>query len=70
MVELLLISALFIALVGSLVFSDWPAIWIFSCAMLFCYFVGFVDTAEVLDKASNTGLITLLLLLMVEIENG
>lgn len=67
MVELLLISALFIALVGSLVFSDWPAIWIFSCAMLFCYFVGFVDTAEVLDKASNTGLITLLLLLMVTV---
>jgi di/tricarboxylate transporter len=40
---------------------------VFVGAMLLAYFSGLVDTAEVLAKASNTGVITLMLLLLVSI---
>jgi Na+/H+ antiporter NhaD/arsenite permease-like protein len=67
MFDQVIISCLFLWLLGSLIFTDWPASWIFVSAMLASYFLGLVDTAEVLSKASNTGLITLLLLLLVSI---
>ncbi|NQY02800.1 MAG: SLC13 family permease [Halieaceae bacterium] len=67
MYEQLLISALFIWLLCSLIFTDWPAVWVFVAAMLGSYFLGLVSTGEVLDKVSNTGLITLVLLLLVSI---
>ena len=67
MYDQLLISALFLWLLGSLVFTDWPAAWIFVATMLASYFLGLVDTSEVLEKASNSGLITLILLLLVSI---
>jgi di/tricarboxylate transporter len=67
MIDQLLIAALFASLLFSLIFTDWSAVWVFSCTMLGAYFLGLVDTAEVLDKASNTGLITLILLLLVSI---
>ncbi|MEM1113777.1 MAG: SLC13 family permease [Pseudomonadota bacterium] len=67
MFEQLLISGLFLALLASLIFSDWPAVWVFTCTMLVAYFFGLVDTAEVLSKGSNTGLITLILLMLVSI---
>jgi len=54
-------------LVYSLVFTRWRAAWVFVGAMLLAYFSGLVDTAEVLAKASNTGVITLMLLLLVSI---
>jgi len=49
----------------SLVFTKWRAVWIFVCAMLVTYFGGLVSTDEVLAKASNPGVITLVLLLLV-----
>lgn len=65
MVDQLLIASLFGGLLFGLIFTKWPAEWVFVCAMLVAYFVGLVDTAEVLAKASNSGVITLVLLLLV-----
>lgn len=67
MIEQLLIVGLFAALVVSLIFTDWPAVWIFTCTMLAAYLTGLVDTADVLSKASNTGLVTLIVLLLVSV---
>lgn len=67
MLDQLLVAGLFFALVFSLVFTSWPAVWVFVSAMLTAYFLGLVDTAEVLAKATNTGLVTLILLLLVSI---
>ncbi|MFV0478630.1 MAG: SLC13 family permease [Parahaliea sp.] len=67
MLEQCLVSALFLILLGSLIFTDWPASKIFVGAMLAAYFTGLVDTQEVLDKISNSGLITLVLLLLVSV---
>ena len=67
MIDQLLISGLFLALLASLIFTDWPAVWVFTCAMLGAYFTGLVDTGEVLAKGTNTGLITLLLLILVSV---
>ena len=67
MIDQLLIAGLFLGLLGSLVFTRWPPVWIFTCAMLAVYFLGLVSTEEVLDKASNSGLMTLILLLLVSI---
>jgi di/tricarboxylate transporter len=67
MIDQYIILGLFLWLVCSLIFTDWPASWLFTCAMLVTYFLGLVDTAEVLDKATNSGLVTLLLLLLVSI---
>jgi len=67
MIDQLLIASLFIVLLASLIFTDWPAVWVFTCGMLSAYFLGLVDSSEVLQKASNTGLVTLILLLLVSI---
>jgi di/tricarboxylate transporter len=67
MFDQLLIAGLFTALLFCLVFTNWSAAWVFVAAMLVAYFTGLVDTAEVLDKATNTGVITLVLLLLVSI---
>jgi di/tricarboxylate transporter len=67
MIDQILISALFCCLLYGLIFTDWPAVWVFTGTMLVTYFVGFVDTDEILDKATNTGLMTLILLLLVSI---
>jgi len=65
--EQLLVSGLFIGLLACLIFTDWPAIRLFAGAVLIAYFTGLVDTTEILDKAVNTGLITLILLLLVSV---
>jgi di/tricarboxylate transporter len=67
MLDQLLIAGLFFALVISLIMTSWSAVWVFAGAMLIAYFLGLVDTAEVLAKATNSGLITLILLLLVSI---
>ena len=54
----------------SLIFTNWSATWVFVGAMLLSYFLGLVDTDDVLSKASNPGLITLLLLMLVSIGLG
>jgi di/tricarboxylate transporter len=65
MIDQLFIAGLFALLLGSLVFTRWPAVLIFLGAMLLTYFFGLVDTDEVLAKATNTGVVTLILLLLV-----
>ncbi len=67
MIDQVLIAGLFLFLLASLIFSDWPAVWVFSCTMLAAYFLDLVSTTEVLDKASNTGLMTLIVLLLVSV---
>ena len=67
MLDQLLIAGLFFALVISLIMTSWSAVWVFAGAMLIAYFLGLVDTAQVLAKATNSGLITLILLLLVSI---
>ena len=65
MFDQLLISGIFGGLLFGLIFTKWAAEWVFVCAMLAAYFTGLVDTTEVLDKATNTGVVTLILLLLV-----
>ena len=67
MIDQLLIAGLFLCLMASLIFTDWPAVWVFTCSMLAAYFLGLVDTADVLSKASNSGLMTLIVLLLVSV---
>lgn len=67
MFEQLLTAALFGGLIYGLVFTRWPAAWLFTLSMLVCYLLGLVNTDEVLTKASNPGLITLLMLLLVSL---
>lgn len=67
MLDQLLISGLFLWLLACLLFTDWPASRIFVGTMLAAYFLDLVDTADILDKASNPGLVTLILLLLVSI---
>jgi di/tricarboxylate transporter len=67
MIDQLIISGLFLGLVASLALTDWPASKLFVCAMLVAYFLGLVDTPEILDKATNPGLVTLILLLLVSV---
>jgi di/tricarboxylate transporter len=65
MIDQILVAGLFGALLISLIFTKWPAVWVFVCAMLVAYFCGLVETSQVLDKATNTGVVTLVLLLLV-----
>ena len=67
MFDQLFMAGLFIALVASLILTRWKAVWVFVCAMLLSYFAGLVSTEEILDKASNTGVMTLILLLLASI---
>jgi di/tricarboxylate transporter len=67
MLEQLYIAAIFAGLLYSLVFTSLSPAWIFTVAMGAAYFGGLVDTAEILDKAANQGLVTLLLVLLVSI---
>jgi di/tricarboxylate transporter len=65
MLDQLLIAGVFGGLLFGLIFTKWRPAKVFVCAMLVAYFAGLVETAEVLDKASNSGAITLVLLLLV-----
>ena len=67
MLDQLLVSALFLFLIASLVLTDWPAVRVFSLTALAAVLLGLVDTSEVLSKATNSGLMTLLLLILVSV---
>lgn len=67
MLDQWLVATLFAGLLYCLVFTHLQAVLVFVVAMLAAYFLGFVETADVLAKASNTGVITLVLLLLVSI---
>lgn len=63
----ILISVVFASLILALIFSRWPAPWLFAGAMGACYLMGLLDTQEILLKASNEGLATLIMLMLVSI---
>ena len=65
MSDQLLMTVLFMGLLYGLIFTKWAAEWVFVCIMLAAYFAGLVSTDEVLDKASNSGVMTLVILLLV-----
>lgn len=67
MLAQLYVAGIFTGLLYCLIFTAMSPAWIFVGAMGLAYFGGLVDTAEVLEKATNTGLVTLLLLLLVSI---
>ena len=67
MIDQLLVAGLFVALLVSLIFTGWSASRSFVGAMLLAYFLDLVDATDMLAKASNTGLVTLVLLLLVSI---
>jgi len=67
MLEQLLTGGLFLGLIYGLVFTRWSAAWVFSLSMLACYLLGLVSTQDVLQKAANPGLVTLVLLLLVSV---
>lgn len=67
MIEQLFIVVVFLGLFYGLIFTSFSPAWLFTGAMGATYFGGLVDTAALLEKATNTGLITLLLLLLVSI---
>ena len=54
-------------LLAALLFTRWSASWVFGSAMLACYLMGLVDTHTLLAKATNEGLVTLVLLILVSV---
>ena len=67
MFEQLYTATIFLGLFYGLVFSSYSPAWLFMGAMGAAYFGGLVDTESLLSKATNTGLVTLVLLLLVSI---
>ena len=63
--EQVVIALIVVALIGCLIFSRWSPPLLFSAAMAACVMVGSIDLSSVMEKATNEGLVTLLLLLMV-----
>jgi di/tricarboxylate transporter len=67
MFEQLLTAGLFLVLIYGLVFTRVSAAWVFSLTMLACFLGGLISTGDVLQKAVNPGLVTLILLLLVSV---
>ena len=67
MLEQVFIAFVFLGLFYGLVFTAYAPAWLFAGAMGAVYFAGLVDTGTLLAKATNTGVITLVLLILVSI---
>ena len=65
--EQVLIALIVAALIGCLIFSRWSPALLFSAAMAACVMVGPIELSTVMSKATNEGLVTLLLLMMVSV---
>ena len=65
--DIALIALVVAWLVTALLVTRWSAPWVFSSAMLACYLMGLVDTSTLLAKATNEGLVTLVLLILVSV---
>ena len=65
--ESLLIALIVAALILALIFSRLSPAILFTAAMAACVLVGTIDMQAVMGKATNEGLVTLLLLLMVSV---
>ncbi len=63
--EPLLTALIVVALIVALIFSRIAPALVFTSAMAACVMVGSIDLPTVLDKATNEGLITLILLILV-----
>ena len=61
MLEQVFIAFVFLGLFYGLVFTAYAPAWLFAGAMGAVYFAGLVDTGTLLAKATNTGVITLIL---------
>lgn len=67
MFEQIFIASIFLGLFYGLVLTSYSPAWLFTVATGAAYFGGLIDTPELLEKATNTGLITLILLLLISI---
>ena len=67
MFEQIFVALVFVALFYGLIFTGFSPAWLFMSALGAVYFAGIVDSAEVLAKATNMGLVTLVLLLLVSV---
>ena len=65
--EAALVALIVVALIALLIFSRFSPALLFTLAMAGCVLVGVIDIPGVMAKATNEGLVTLLLLLMVSI---
>ena len=65
MSEEIIIAGLLVILLASLLFTKWSPAGVFGGVMLSCYFLGLVDTNDILQKIANPGVVTLSLLLMM-----
>ena len=65
--EAALVALIVVALIALLVFSRFSPALLFTLAMAGCVLIGVIDIPAVMTKATNEGLVTLLLLLMVSI---
>ena len=63
----LLVGVIVASLIAALLLSRWRSSWLFAAAMLACYLFGVVDERVLLSKATNEGLITLILLILVSV---
>ena len=65
--EAALVALIVVALIALLIFSRFSPALLFTLAMAGCVLIGVIDIPAVMTKATNEGLVTLLLLLMVSI---
>ena len=65
--EAALVALIVVALIALLIFSRFSPALLFTLAMAGCVLIGVIDIPALMTKATNEGLVTLLLLLMVSI---
>ena len=67
MLDISLIMLVVVWLVTSLLVTRWSASWVFASALLACLLMGLVDMNTVFAMATNEGLVTLVLLMLVSV---
>jgi di/tricarboxylate transporter len=67
LLDISLIMMVVVWLVTTLLVTRWSAPWVFGSALLACLLMGLVDINIVLAKATNEGLVTLVLLMLISV---
>ena len=67
LLDISLIMLVVVWLVTTLLVTRWSAPWVFGSALLACLLMGLVDINIVLAKATNEGLVTLVLLMLISV---
>jgi len=67
LLDISLIMLVVVWLVTSLLVTRWSASWVFASALLACLLMGLVDMNTVFAMATNEGLVTLVLLMLVSV---